>query len=206
MCLNLKNLKHITINMTKNKGSCFPSSVPMARVNEWNRVKHRGGGGGSGKGRWDVAVGDNKKKKENEGVGKPYTSFFVTEFGDQWKAKDLLFEFKSLGELEEAAIPPRRDTRGRRFGFVRFSNVKDEALLALKLDNVVLDGKKIFTNLPKFHRKTKEEATLSLRSGVKGIQNVKLKVSEVGVKNTMYGAKGGKSYAEAVSGSVASGA
>lgn len=45
------------------------------------------------------------KEKESENN----TSFFVTDFGEKWKAKDVYFEFKELGEIEEVAIPPRRD-------------------------------------------------------------------------------------------------
>ena len=54
-------------------------------------------------------------------------------------AKDLYFEFKDLGDIDEVFIPPKRDKVGRRYGFVRYFNVADERLMATKLDNVILD-------------------------------------------------------------------
>ncbi|XP_058732678.1 uncharacterized protein LOC131604238 [Vicia villosa] len=84
------------------------------------------------------------------------TTFFFTEFGLKWKARDLLFEFKDLGEVDEVVIPPRKDKRGRRYCFVRFLNVKDVNLMATKLDSMVLDGRKLFANLPRFQRSRRE--------------------------------------------------
>lgn len=80
------------------------------------------------------------------------TTFFVTEFGYKWRANDLLYEFKKLGEVEEVVIPPKKDSKGRRYGFTHFLNVKDEKLLATKLDNIILDGRKLFANVPRFNR------------------------------------------------------
>lgn len=41
---------------------------------------------------------------------------------------------------------------GKKFGFARFKEVEDESLLAVKLDNVQIFGKKIHANLPRFER------------------------------------------------------
>lgn len=60
---------------------------------------------------WDIACCDE------EGFVGPLTSFFITEFNNVWKAKYLFMEFKGLGDLKEVVISPRRDKRGRRFGF-----------------------------------------------------------------------------------------
>lgn len=54
--------------------------------------------------------------KKKDGVRS--TSFFVAEFDDKWMAKDLYYDLKDLGEIDEVVIPPRRYRRGRRFGFV----------------------------------------------------------------------------------------
>lgn len=74
-------------------------------------------GGCIGMERWDVAGGDKGKRKMDEGVSSK--SLFVIEFGDQWKAKDLYFELKALGEIDKVVIPLGRDNRGWRFGFMR---------------------------------------------------------------------------------------
>lgn len=54
--------------------------------------------------------------------------------------------------MEEISIPTKRSRRGKRYGFARFLNDRDEKLLETKLDNVFLEGRKIFPNLPKFGR------------------------------------------------------
>lgn len=56
----------------------------------------------------------------------------------------------------EVIISPRRDRTGRRSGFARFANVKDEQMLGITLDNVVLDGKKLYVNLPRLKWTWKE--------------------------------------------------
>lgn len=100
--------------------------------------------------RWDIANGGKQKEDGRErGVS---TTYFVTEFGSRWRTNDLFYEFKELGEVEEVVTPPKRDNKGRRYGFVRFLNVKDERLLATIFDNIVLDGRKIFANVPRFNR------------------------------------------------------
>lgn len=75
------------------------------------------------------------------------TSFFFIEFDDKWIARDIYGVFKKMGEIDEVFILRKR---GRRYGFIRFFNVKDDRLLATKLDNVFLEGKKIFANIPRF--------------------------------------------------------
>lgn len=53
-------------------------------------------------------------KVEQEGI----TSFFFTDFDSKWTAKDLFFEFKELGKVDEILIPPKKDWRGQKYGFV----------------------------------------------------------------------------------------
>ncbi|XP_058757254.1 uncharacterized protein LOC131630495 [Vicia villosa] len=61
--------------------------------------------------------------------------------------------FQSYGDIDEVIIPNKRDRRGMRYGFVRFFGVSDSEFLATKLDNIFLENKKIFVNLPRFQRK-----------------------------------------------------
>lgn len=104
--------------------------------------------------KWDVAGGGGKKE-----AGKSVSTFYVTNFGNSWKARDLLFEFKELGDVDEVVIPPRRDKRGSRYGFVRFQNVANEKLMAIKLDSLMLEGRKIFVNISRFQRQMKVPCT-----------------------------------------------
>lgn len=107
---------------------------------------------------WDIAVGSKKMEPEMK-----ILSFSITEFGDKWKARDLLFEMKDLGEVVEVVIPPKQDRKGRRYGFVRFANVVEEKLLAIKLHSLILDGRKMFANLPRFQRSNVSESSDSNR-------------------------------------------
>lgn len=88
----------------------------------------------------------------SRGEDETVTSYFITTFGDKWKAKDLFMDLKEYGALSEVVFPSRRDKRGRRYGFTRFLNVEDEILLAIKLDNVIFEGMNLYANLPRFQR------------------------------------------------------
>lgn len=83
-------------------------------------------------------MGRSRGERERNRNSRDTTTIFVTEFDDKWRAWDLFFEFKELGDIGEVIIPPKRDRRGRRYGFVRFINVEDVKRLATKMDNVIL--------------------------------------------------------------------
>ncbi|CAK8576877.1 unnamed protein product [Lathyrus sativus] len=62
-----------------------------------------------------------------------------------------MFEvFKSFGLVVEVVIPPRRDKCSKRYGFVRFRKVENERIMAVKLNNIIIQGKKIYANVPRF--------------------------------------------------------
>ncbi|CAL5184049.1 unnamed protein product [Lathyrus oleraceus] len=66
-----------------------------------------------------------------------------------------MFEvFKVFGLVVEVVIPPRRNKKGKRYGFVRFRKVRDERVMAVELDNIHIQGKKLFANIPRFQRGT----------------------------------------------------
>ncbi|XP_058745968.1 uncharacterized protein LOC131618827 [Vicia villosa] len=171
---------------------------------EWRKV---GGGNRSGREsvRWDIM------KNETGGIAGPVSTFYVTDFGEQWKAKDLFFEFKDLGMLDEIFIPPNKDWRGLRYGFVRFLNLEDERIVEINLNNLLLDGRKINANISKF--KTKEFKSIRV-SGVKrnvGVTNIGSNGGRegalgAGTSHATYDQVGGKtrSFLEAVKGNGSS--
>nr|GFB61961.1 ChaC-like family protein [Tanacetum cinerariifolium] len=53
------------------------------------------------------------------------TSVFVTNFPDQYSAKDLWNTCKQYGYVVDVFIPNRRSKSGKRFGFVRFIKIFD---------------------------------------------------------------------------------
>lgn len=64
------------------------------------------------------------------------TSFYIVEFPDSVKACDLFGLFGYIGNMVEVSIAPRRNKRGKCFGFARFKEVEDSRVLAVSLDNV----------------------------------------------------------------------
>ncbi|GJX70696.1 nucleotide-binding alpha-beta plait domain-containing protein [Tanacetum coccineum] len=64
------------------------------------------------------------------------TSVFVTNFPDQYGAKDLWNSCKAYGYVVDAYIPNRRSKEGKRFGFVRFIKVFDVERLISNLCTV----------------------------------------------------------------------
>nr|GEU95995.1 nucleotide-binding alpha-beta plait domain-containing protein [Tanacetum cinerariifolium] len=84
-------------------------------------------------GRSALGVGDGPRHKKNMGsqrskedeVQKISTSVFVTNFPDQFTAKELWNTCKQYGYVVDAFIPNRRSKAGKRFGFVRFIKVFD---------------------------------------------------------------------------------
>ncbi|XP_058776191.1 uncharacterized protein LOC131650502 [Vicia villosa] len=106
----------------------------------------------SWKPRWDTFPfgGENlnfKGMKEDR-----VTSIYFSEIPDFFVAKELFELFGCIGRVVEVSISPRRNNIGKRFGFARFADVEDERLLAVRVDNVIIDGKKIHANLPRFQR------------------------------------------------------
>lgn len=82
------------------------------------------------------------------------SSFFFNEFHDSCDAKEMLEIFKEYGLVVEVVILPRRDKRGKRYGFVQLRKVADKRILAMRLDNIYIQGKKIFAKIPRFQRRT----------------------------------------------------
>lgn len=83
---------------------------------------------------WKNSKGDIKGSR---------TTFFFIDFGEGWRAKDLFFEFKELGVIDEIVIPSKKDWSGQKYGFVRYVNVEDERIKEVKLNNTWLDGRKL---------------------------------------------------------------
>lgn len=49
-------------------------------------------------------------------------------------------------------LPPMRNKRGKRYGFVRFRNVEDDRLMYVALGNIFIKGCKIYANILRFKR------------------------------------------------------
>lgn len=80
------------------------------------------------------------------------SSFYFTRFSEEANEKDLWAHFRKWGQVREIFISKHRNKGGRRYGFVRFSGVKDVRRLERQFDNLVIGGMKLYVNIPKFER------------------------------------------------------
>lgn len=92
----------------------------------------------------------------------PRTTYFFTNFKENFRAKHMLKAFSYYGDCEEVVIPPKKDKLGKRFGFVRIVNIKEPDRFVVKLDNIIIGREKIMVNLPRFHRKPSDHHNHSL--------------------------------------------
>ncbi|KAL5137934.1 UDP-N-acetylglucosamine--dolichyl-phosphate N-acetylglucosaminephosphotransferase [Glycine soja] len=65
------------------------------------------------------------------------TSYYFTHFPDEANEELLWRHFKKWGDVREVYIAKRLNKEGRRYGFVRFKDVRDAKGLELRLDNIV---------------------------------------------------------------------
>ncbi|CAK8534234.1 unnamed protein product [Lathyrus sativus] len=127
----------------------------MGREERWTEVRHTKSNRQKVDTRsiWGAKNGkcaENGNGAENEKNN--ISSFFFTEFLEGFKAKNMFEEFKHFGLVKEVVVPPKRDKKGKRYGFVRFRDVEDARVLAIILDNIMIGGKKIHANIRRFHR------------------------------------------------------
>ena len=83
---------------------------------------------------------------------KDISSFYFTRFSDEITEKELWYHFKKWGDVKEIFIPTRRNSNGRRYGFVRFKWVDDTHLLAKQFDRIIIRGMKLYVNIPRYGR------------------------------------------------------
>ncbi|GLT87925.1 hypothetical protein SLE2022_059760 [Rubroshorea leprosula] len=115
----------------------------------------------------------------NRGIYKQATSFFFTNISDDWSYNDMWSTFGKYGRIISIYSPQRRSKNGGRFGFVRFLEVRNVMELESQLDQIRIEGRKIWVNLAKYPEERGEKEKVRTRF----IEN---KVSH------------GKSYADAV--------
>jgi hypothetical protein len=99
-----------------------------------------------------------KKGRKHEDNRKGYvhrldqvaTSFFFTNFPDEIKAVDLWPKFAHFGRVGEVYIPDRLDKQGRRFGFVKYRDVRDAQEQLRLLTDIWCGTYKLRVNLARF--------------------------------------------------------
>jgi hypothetical protein len=109
----------------------------------------KGGGNRAGEGNSNV----HRRQGFVQRLDNETTSFFFTNFPADAKAMDLWAKFARFGRVGEVYIPNKLDKQGRRFGFVKFREVRNEAELLSRLGDIWVGTFKIRVNLPRFGRK-----------------------------------------------------
>ncbi|GKV06521.1 hypothetical protein SLEP1_g18404 [Rubroshorea leprosula] len=98
------------------------------------------------------------------------TVFFFTNFPDEWSYGSMWETFCKHGRVLDIYSPPRKSKLGKRFGFVRFLDVKNEGVLERQLDQIRVGMTKLWVNRPRF-RETKERS----REDRKPVENAHVK-------------------------------
>lgn len=80
------------------------------------------------------------------------TTFFINNLSEELTVADIWEEAGRIGRVTDVCIPRKKDSRGGRFGFIRFKNVKDTEKYLKALNNIRVGGLKISANLAKFDK------------------------------------------------------
>jgi len=88
-----------------------------------------------------------------EGFGKGNSiTFFFSNFPDSHGEYDMFRIFRKWARVKEVFISRRPNRWGRRYGFVRFYPIPNEAKLEKQLDRIYIGNFKLYVNFPKYRR------------------------------------------------------
>ncbi|GLT60026.1 hypothetical protein SLA2020_328150 [Shorea laevis] len=104
--------------------------------------------GGSSR-RWQYR-GDNDRRRiagvDSQFLGQTTTYFFYN-FPDKFEARDLWHSFQMYGKVVDVFVLQKRDKRGKRFGFVRFSGVQNAEWMAKRLSGIWIGSYKMIVKV-----------------------------------------------------------
>lgn len=135
----------------------------MERERGWERGRGRGGLKEThDENGWTVVGGRKGKEYDRREMREPrprdLTHFYFTNFPENFTEKALWRVFQRYDKVWEVYIAPRRDKRGKQFGFVRFMEVKNPAKLERELDSIIIGNMKMHVNIPRFeNRKVRKD-------------------------------------------------
>jgi len=84
--------------------------------------------------------------------GDNHSSFFFSNFPHGYGEMDMAKLFQKWARVKEVFISRRLNKWGRRFGFVKLLDVKNEARLERELDQIYIGNRKLHVNIPRFRR------------------------------------------------------
>nr|GEV68646.1 nucleotide-binding alpha-beta plait domain-containing protein [Tanacetum cinerariifolium] len=113
------------------------------------------------------------RSKEND-VSKISTSIFVTNFPENFSAKDLFHSCKVYGHVVDSFIPVKKTNGGKIFDFVRFINVFNVDRLVNNLCTIWVGRFKLHANVARFQRTpihvNKSQEKSDVRSSNNGVK------------------------------------
>jgi len=93
----------------------------------------------------NLGVGQNPNKSKFE-----HTTFFFSNFPHGFGELDMHMVFQKWGRVKEVFIARRLNKCGRRFGFVRFFDVRNVVRLEKELDKIYIGNLKLYVNILKY--------------------------------------------------------
>lgn len=78
------------------------------------------------------------------------TTFFFSHFPNSYGERDMWKIFQRWGRVVEVFISRKLNRWGNRFGFVRFSDVKNVSKLEFGLVAIRIGSMKLYANLPRY--------------------------------------------------------
>ncbi|GKV49313.1 hypothetical protein SLEP1_g56069 [Rubroshorea leprosula] len=118
------------------------------------------------------------------------STFFFYNFPEELDAKFLWNSFQMYGKVVDVYIPSKRDKRGKRYGFVRLSGVKNEIQMERRLNEIWIGPYKMRVKIA-----NERQRKSSLSRKVQGVFKVSGSTS---IMNRLV--QPGQSYAQAVKG------
>jgi len=79
-------------------------------------------------------------------------TFFFSNFPDNYSEPNMWEHFQRWERIEEVFISWELNRWRNRFGFVRFSDVKNVSKLEIELDFICIGSMKLFANLPRYRK------------------------------------------------------
>jgi len=100
---------------------------------------------------------NSRKWHGDHGSSQDFTSFFFSNFPNDYSETDMFKVFQRWARVKEVFVSRRLNKWGRRFGFVRFFDVKNVKRLESELDQLYVGNKKLYVNIPKYRRSQLED-------------------------------------------------
>ncbi|KAL4582528.1 hypothetical protein LXL04_007079 [Taraxacum kok-saghyz] len=100
--------------------------------------------------------GRNRSFSKEDDLSRMASTYYVTNLPEHWNSSRLWRTFQGMGTLVDAFIPGKKDLSGCLFGFVRFIKVSNIGVLLERLNEMVLEGRRLRANVARHVRsKTK---------------------------------------------------